>query len=313
MDRLTYSSASVDAELLPDLGARLHRLRVFGQDLLRTPDDFRAYALEPFFWGSFVMAPWCNRIEAGTVRVGSRQVRLDPNFPDGTAIHGQVYSLPWELQHDGALRVQGGGDGWPWDYEVTLQVDVGDQGLRLAHTLVNRSAKPMPAGIGIHPWFRKPVQLAIHGDAVFGQNAEAPTESEPVHGPSDLRALREMPHDLDATWTELAKPPVKLLWPTLGVQATMSVTAPDIFIVAASPASLDAIAVEPQTHVPQGLRRLLNHEPGALAMLGPDESLRMTVELAFEQLSDGWSLPVRSRRGPAEAQARPSVMEDHYV
>jgi len=287
MDPLAYSSASIEAEFLPDLGARLHRLRVFGRDLLRTPDDLRAYAREPFLWGSFVMAPWCNRIEAGTVRVGSREVRLSPNFPDGTAIHGQVYLLPWELQQDGTLRVRVDGDGWPWEYEVAQLIEVSDGQLRLDYMLTNRSTEPMPAGIGIHPWFRKPVLLAIHGDAVYGQNTETSAQPEPVHGPLDLRTLREMPDDLDATWTELARPPVRLLWPTLGVQATMNVTAPDVLIVAASPASLEAIAVEPQTHVPQGLRRLLNHEPGALAMLGPDESLGMTVELTFEQESDG--------------------------
>lgn len=287
MDRLTYSGASVEAEFLPELGARLHRLRVFGRDLLRTPDDLRAYAREPFFWGSFVMAPWCNRIEAGTVRAGSREVRLGPNFPDGTAIHGQVYGLPWELQHDGTLRVRGGGDRWPWDYEVAQRIEVADGQLRLDYVLANRSTDPMPAGIGMHPWFRRPMLVAIRGDAVYGQNTETPSEPEPVHGRFDLRTLREMPDDLDSTWTKLARPPVQLRWPTLGVQARMDVTAPEVFIVAASPASLEAIAVEPQTHVPQGLRRLVNHEPGALAMLGPDESLGMTVELTFEHESDG--------------------------
>lgn len=52
-------------------------------------------------------------------------------------------------------------------------------------------------------------------------------------------------------------------------------------------AAFSAVAVEPQTHAPQGLRRLLNREPGAMAMIGPAESLRMGVELAFERLADG--------------------------
>ena len=283
MDRLTYSSDSVEVEILPHLGARLHRLRVFGQDLLRTPDDTGAYAREPFFWGSFVMAPWGNRIEGGTVRVGSREIRLHPNFSDGTAIHGQVYRLPWEPQPNGALRVRVDDNGWPWAYEVSQLIGVADGRLQLDYALTNRSTDPMPAGIGIHPWFRGPVRVAIHADAVYGRNTDSSPEPEPVHGPFDLRALREMPDGLDATWTDLARPPVHLLWSALGVQATMNVTAPEVFIVAASPRSLEAIAVEPQTHAPQGLRRLLRHEPGALAMLGPEESLRMSVELAFER------------------------------
>lgn len=287
MDRLTLANEAIEAEFLPALGARLHRLRVYGQDLLRTPGDLGAYAREPFVWGSFVMAPWCNRLKAGTAHVGSHEVRLEPNFPDGTAIHGQVYRLAWEHLPGGTLRVRAGGDGWPWEYEVTLNVTVDHHTLRLDHALTNLWTEPMPAGIGIHPWFRRPVRVAIHADAVYGRNTDTSPEPEPVHGPFDLRALREMPDGLDATWTGLARPPVHLLWPTLGVQATMNVTAPEVFIVAASPRSLEAIAVETQTHAPQGLRRLLRHEPGALTMLGPEESLRMSVELAFEQGSSG--------------------------
>lgn len=67
----------------------------------------------------------------------------------------------------------------------------------------------------------------------------------------------------------------------------MRVAADTVFIVAATLAAFSAVAVEPQTHAPHGLRRLLNREPGAMAMIGPAESLRMAVELAFERVSDG--------------------------
>lgn len=281
VEQLAFSSGSVEAVVLPEIGARLHRLRVFGHDLLRTPSDASAYQREPFFWGSFVMAPWCNRIEAAPVRVGSHQVRVRSNFPDGSAIHGQAYRRRWEPDDDGTLHVRAEGDGWPWDYEVTLRIEVADRWIRMDHTLANRSPDPMPAGIGIHPWFRRPALIAIRGDAVYGRNSDTPAQPEPVGGPFDLRELREIPDDLDATWTQLAQPPVQLRWPSLGIEATMRATAPDVYIVAASPRSVDAIAIEPQTHAPQGLRRLLNHEPGPLAMLGPNHSMRLSVELAF--------------------------------
>jgi aldose 1-epimerase len=221
------------------------------------------------------------------VRVGSREVRLGPNFPDGTAIHGQVYARAWEVRDDGTLATRAGENGWPWEYEVVQRVEAAERALRIDLAITNHSADPMPAGIGIHPWFRRPVQVAVRGDAVYVGNTATPAQSEPVGGLFDLRELGDMPADLDATWTQLAMPPVRLRWPTLGVQATMSVTAPAFYIVAASPASVDAIAVEPQTHVPQGIRRLLNDEPGALALLEPDQSMRMSVALAFEPWSGG--------------------------
>ena len=58
------------------------------------------------------------------------------------------------------------------------------------------------------------------------------------------------------------------------------------FIVAASPSTLDAIAVEPQTHAPHGLRRLLAGEPGGLTLLEPHETLSVVARLGFEQLAE---------------------------
>jgi len=69
MEALTYASETVEAVVLPDAGARLHRLRVFGHDLLRTPNDPALHRADPFCWAAYVMAPWCNRLEARPIWV----------------------------------------------------------------------------------------------------------------------------------------------------------------------------------------------------------------------------------------------------
>jgi aldose 1-epimerase len=285
VDQQTFSDGSIEVVVLPDVGARLHRVRAFGHDLLRTPRDVTEHGRDPFFWGAYVMAPWCNRIEAGPVVVGSRRIALGSNFPDGSAIHGQVYARPWDRHGDGTLSVSGGGDGWPWAYEVALRIEVVDRTVRMELSLLNRSADPMPAGLGIHPWFRRPLLLAIHGDAVYADNLATTQRPEPVHAPFDLREIGEMPADLDATWTDLGEPPVELRWPDPGIHCTMRISSPTVHVVAASPGRLDAIAVEPATHAPQGLRRLLRGEPGGLSMLDPGQALRLRVELAFGRLA----------------------------
>ncbi len=295
-----FSDGTVEVVVLPEVGARLHRLRAFGHDLLRTPGDPGEHVREPFFWGAYVMAPWCNRIEAGPVLLGSRRIALDSNFPDGSAIHGQVYARPWDRREDGTLHVRGGGDGWPWAYEVGLRIEVVERSVRIGLTLVNLSSDPMPAGLGIHPWFRRPALVAIRGDAVYPSNAATEAWPERVHGPFDLREVGEMSADLDATWTDLAEPAVELRWPDLGVRATMRITSPTVHVVAASPGHLDAIAVEPETHAPQGLRRLLNGEPGGLAMLDPGQSLGLGVELAFARLEDRVYPPGRPSGSPTD-------------
>lgn len=281
MEQVTFSNGTIEVVVLPEVGARIHRLRAFGHDLLRTPADPAEHARDPFYWGAYVMAPWCNRIEAGEVRVGTSRIAVPSNFPDGSAIHGLVYARPWERRADGGLGVRCDGDGWPWAYEVGLAVEVVDQAVRIDLALANTSDEPMPAGIGIHPWFLRPLLVAIRADAVHPSNTDTRPEPEPVHGPFDLRDVGEMADGLDATWTDLAEPPVELRWPELCIRATMRVTSPTRFVVAASLGGIDAIAVEPETHAPQGLRRLLNGEPGGLAMLEPGGVLRLGVELEF--------------------------------
>ncbi len=78
-----------------------------------------------------------------------------------------------------------------------------------------------------------------------------------------------MADGLDGTWANLTGTPVELRWPELGIRAEMRVGSPTLCIVAASPAGAAAVAVEPETHAPQGLRRLLRGEPDALTMLAP--------------------------------------------
>jgi galactose mutarotase-like enzyme len=74
----------------------------------------------------------------------------------------------------------------------------------------------------------------------------------------------------------------------------MTVAAPTRFIVAASLAGTDAVAVEPQTHAPDAIRRLVNGEPGGLALIPPGETLELVVGLAFERTRAGSEEPGKS-------------------
>jgi aldose 1-epimerase len=282
MERVQISSDELTIEVLPALGGRLHRLRAFGSDVLRTPDELDAYRSEPFFWGGFVMAPWCNRVAAGRQDVAGARLDLASSFPDGTAIHGQVQALAWQVAEPGTLRVEAGGDGWPWHYEVTQRLAVDGPHLRIELELTNHADGAMPAGIGIHPWFRRPLEVAFDADRVLVSNEESAPEPEHVRGDHDLRSMREMPVGLDATWTALHRPDVaELRWPDAGIGATLHVSREGGYLCAASPAAFGAVAIEPQTHAPNGLRRLVLGEPGGLQLLDPGATLRLDVELAF--------------------------------
>ena len=279
---LVIENDSIRVELLPRVGGRLHRLRVFGLDLLRTPDDPAEHARDPFRWGAYVMAPWCNRMAAVPTEVNGQTVSVPSNFPDGTAIHGQVYDAPWAVESDGSLSVTGGGDGWPWPYRCSLRISVSDAVLTVDQSLTNRSHAPMPGGLGLHPWFRRPIGLRVNADAVLPSNIEPDAAVEAASGPWDLRAMGAVPDDLDATWLAPGDPAVELAWPEIGINAVMRVRSiAGVCLVVASPSSLDAVAIEPQTHAPQGLRRFLRGEPGGLHAIEPGGALWLSTELTF--------------------------------
>ena len=282
VERLAIGGEPVSAELLPSLGGRIHRLRAFGHDLLRTPGDLASYDAEPFTWGAYPMAPWCNRIEAMPTLVAGREVRLASNIADGSAIHGEACARSWDVLDDGTLRASGGVGGWPWSYETTLRVTVSGAVVRIDQTLTNLDDAAMPGGLGLHPWFVRPVEVRVRAAACFASNLDTSALPVAVAGPFDLRAMAPMADDLDGTWVDLAEPAVELRWPILGIAATLRAESTDgLCIVAASPARLDAVAIEPQTHAPQGLRRILRGEPYALHLLAPGEVLRLSIELSF--------------------------------
>lgn len=279
--QLVLEADAVELEVLAQHGARLHRLRVDGHDLLRTPADPARHGADPFFWGAFVMAPWCNRLTVEPLRFASRVIDLRANFRDGTAIHGQVYDRPWDIDGEGDFSISAGGDGWPWLYRAALRLQLlGERTIRIEQSLSNISDEPMPGGLGIHPWFRRPVQVAIYGGAVHPTNSD-PVPAEPVSGRLDLRQLQEMADGIDGAWTELVEPAAELFWPQYDLRAVVRVAGPQRYIVAASPPDVDAVAIESQTHAAFGLARLMNGERGGLTLLNPGEQLQLITELEF--------------------------------
>ncbi|MEA2546817.1 MAG: aldose 1-epimerase [Chloroflexota bacterium] len=283
MEVVRVGDGAIEIEVLPDVGARLHRLRVDGHDLIRTPASLESHLDDPWFWGSYPMAPWCNRVAAGRTTVAGRTLNLPVTFPDGTAIHGQVARAAWTRTGDASFAIGAGGDGWPWPYRVEQAIAVRDLEVELALRLTNLADSPMPAGLGIHPWFRRPVEVAFRAGFVHPSNLATEAKPIPVTGPFDRSVLAPMPDGLDAAWTDIGEPPVALAWPAIGLTATLEFDAPERFVVAASPAAIDAVAIEPQTHAPAGIRRLQKGEPGGLVLLDPGDALSLTVRLDFER------------------------------
>jgi aldose 1-epimerase len=281
MEHVVVRGDEIEITVLPGAGARLHSLRIRGQDIMRTPGDIAQHFAEPFFWGGFVMAPWCNRLTPRAVRVGRRVVDLPPNFTDGSAIHGQVYVAAWRQTGDLSFAIERDGKGWPWRYRVSAEYSIEGMKLSLNLRLRNLSDERMPAGIGLHPWFPTPVQVRVNSALTYGNAKSSSVQPVSVEGDLDLRARATMAEGVDATWASPGDPPLELWWPS-GLHAVVQAPCPTLHIVGAYAPERGAIAVEPQTHAPQGLRRLLNDEPGAMRLIDPDEDMTLAITIQFD-------------------------------
>ena len=288
LSEVILRSGTMEVVILPDIGGRIHRIRAFGRDLLRTPDDPAVHAVDPFFWGAYIMSPWCNRATTGATVLAGREVTLAANFPDGTAIHGLVSSARWAQRSTGELvYVVGSGDGWPWAFEVSQTASLIGATLTLEYRVRNLDDAPMPAGIGLHPWFRRPVQIRLPAEAVYSTNVDSPSHPTRVTSTRDLRSLGPPADGLDDTWTQMAEPRVELAWPGSSLQATIEAeTDAGLLVAVASPPALDAIAVEPQTHGPHPFRRLAAGEPDPPVLLPPNASLRLGLRLTVRHLGE---------------------------
>lgn len=138
-------------------GGAVVSLTKAGEDVLRpTP----AGATDPLDFACFPLVPYANRIADGRFVFEGREVRL-PVAPRFTphALHGEGWTTVWTVLEQTGRRVvlSLGNLGWPWRYEARQTLTLSDEGLRIDLVLINRDDTPMPAGLGLHPYFpRRP-------------------------------------------------------------------------------------------------------------------------------------------------------------
>ena len=143
-------------------------------------------------------APWVSRIPGGVARFRGETITVPVNWPDGTAIHGLVAERPWQVEnadsHAAALTIEAELDRYHVRSRQTFALDA--DALDLEIEVVNLAAWPLPAGVGIHPWFvaapvRVPADLVWPGDGPMPDGLP-----RPVRPDEDLRqAVSAAPMD----------------------------------------------------------------------------------------------------------------------
>lgn len=201
------------AEVVPGLGGRLGQLDLGDGALLRPFERGLGWA----HWGSYPLLPWSNRVPGGRIGVGGVDAVVPITWEDGSAIHGLAADRPWRVV-DATERVA----------ELEVAIAVGPYGVRgrqrfelvdgALHqelAVVNEADHPVPAGLGIHPWFRAG-DLRVPAAEVWPGEPLPDGPRRPVTSADDLRRLGPPPL-LDRCFTGLDgssadAPGVRLHW-----------------------------------------------------------------------------------------------------
>lgn len=132
-----------------------------GEDVLRPTPKGASDILE---FACFPLIPYANRIAQGRFVFDGRDIRLPvlPRFAPH-ALHGEGWLAVWTVSEQGSDRLvlSLGDSGWPWRYEARQTFSLSADGLRIELTLINRDTTPMPAGIGLHPYFPRHAETRL--------------------------------------------------------------------------------------------------------------------------------------------------------
>lgn len=261
------------------------------------PED----VFDPIHWakgGIYPLIPYSNRIDNARLSVGGGVLRLRVH-PDAAphTLHGNAQAQAWVAEPVGpsdantaVLRLNSpASDAWPWQYEAAQHFKLEESSLTITLTLTNRDGRAMPAGIGLHPYFRH------HTEAAVGYTASEIWPTDAVFLP--LGSARPL------QISERADPPRRLAggtmtdylggWngrgsvelPSTPPGAVLAIEADPVFghLVVHRPDSLAYLCLEPVTHVANGFNLAAQGVLGTgTRVLLPGESL--TGSLSFKML-----------------------------
>jgi aldose 1-epimerase len=202
-DIVTLRRGGLELQLHPSLGARLGCLRRVDGENPHAPFDYivpvEANGFDLNRWqrtGCFPMLPFTNKFPRNTL--GWTDANICVAAPDGPAwLHGWGLRSAWSVEHVSATHCTlahafPATQAWPWTWRAQLafELDAHDA-LTLTLVVCNESDRPMPLGLGFHPYFpisgttRATVQAAalwLPDDASEG----LPTRRELLNGPIQL-------------------------------------------------------------------------------------------------------------------------------
>lgn len=274
-------------QLAPASGGAVVRFTVDGVDVLRPMAAGDIASGRGDHAALYPLVPFSNRIRDGQLMFHGEQFHLVRNWPGvGHPMHGDGWAHAWDVVRSDETSAEivylheraADTGGWPFRYRARQSYRVDEDRVTIGISLENLEDRPVPAGIGVHPFFTRDsdTQLTCRTQAVWRTDAEVlPVERIGVPADWDFSAGRRVESvTLDNCfdgWDGRAK----IVWPQHRLQLELKATMPLRHLVIYVPAARPYFCVEPVSHA--------NGQVG-LAPLGPGGILAGEVVFRISNL-----------------------------
>ncbi|GCF10330.1 aldose 1-epimerase [Dictyobacter arantiisoli] len=299
------ASRNLNAEIAPDLGSNLFRLRAGEHDII-----YRDLALlkQMGFTGDFVLWPFPNRVRDKRYSYQGKEYSLAAvkrPTPDTVLIHGLVFDRAWQYEQPVVtatsasvttfVDVTAADDHWyeayPFESRLSLTYTLTAEGVQITYQVRNTGTQSLPFGFALHPYFSTlsnkqetyislPAKAVMEADSLLLPTGRVLDVSGIMYAMFDLRQPVAVSNlKLDHVYTQLEPgAPVVVDYRGRGIQLHItstddfthaviySATAQDpFFCIEHQTCSTDAINLAIQGEERQQMAHLLEVQPGSSA------------------------------------------------
>jgi aldose 1-epimerase len=298
MERLSLRSERLHAEIAPAIGGSVTRLDLHYGDAVHPilrPSDAAALARDGASQAAMhPLLPFANRVPGNVIDLVEPALTLQPNVAgERCALHGIGWQKAWRVvaAHEDRCTLElivPPGE-WAFGFRAFQQFSVQGGEFRAEIAIENISDRPIPIGLGFHPYFVRMdgMTLQFHADRFWLEG--------PGHLPTDAIAL---PPELD--FSKPARLPESwrnncysgwdgravLHDPGRGREVSLQAGHPLRDLMLYAPPGEGYFCLEPQSHTTGAVTKARGRPPATpLRLLAPTERLAVEMTMVAKHLS----------------------------
>ncbi|GHC76978.1 aldose 1-epimerase [Limoniibacter endophyticus] len=243
----------------------------------------------PFKAGCFPMLPFTNRIADGRFMFAGHIHAMPVNrAEEHVAIHGHGRDHPWTVLRlsDAEIVLEQLFDhaASPYVYRAAQSISLGEGGVQIEISVQNSGSKPLPFGVGLHPWFTSTARssLTFSAEGTFEKDERGLPRGElkpqgRFAGPEERIADHA---GFDGCFMNWHEGRATIFLPEMETRVDIEAGGDFCHLHVYVPVGRDVVCVEPVSHLPDAINRPGLGSGAMMRVLFPGQSLAGTMHIS---------------------------------